>query len=472
MGEEAVRLKWKDKNRRQKTKTVFGYIGFFLSLALLIGLTVNALLCIFAPHYYPTFGGYRLFSIVSDSMEPEIPKGHMIVGSVPKSEDEIGVGTVITYEWRQEGAKPVLITHRVIAVHVSEATGIVSYSTQGDNAGGVDAVRPAFSDVVGVYTGKSCAFFGYFFGFLQSSAGAIALIVILLIVVVTAIIIHFVNLVSMWRSVALGALKKSGYMLGETQNEGLGVIADVIGIVSKEPIDKADIRRKDKKLAWFIKTGRLPKRPYSDDLDEKSAAAEDVIPALSVADDTLSEQEAAQQSGRTVYRFTLTAKLMQLNPDAKEWYSRIKNELLSYEKTRVRMGNRYELFSFGRTSAARIGVRGKTLCLYFAGDPAQFENTKYAVKEVKSSTPCLYKIRSARRVKYACELLGLLMQELGARKKVEYEAQDFRLPYEDTDALIGKGLVKKSTVSSAGFFALREEAAEESAPDGDADDNE
>ncbi len=69
----------------------------------------------------------------------------------------------------------------------------------------------------------------------------------------------FRSLVTLWRNIALSALKKSGNILSETQIEQFGVIADVIGIVSKEPVDKRDIQRKDKKLKWFLKTGRLPR---------------------------------------------------------------------------------------------------------------------------------------------------------------------------------------------------------------------
>lgn len=237
---------------------------------LLAALLVNSLLCVFMDHYYPTYGGYRLFAIVSDSMEPEIPTGNMIVGRVPESEGEIEVGTVITYELRQ-GNGIVLITHRVIQIERNDQTGEVRYTTRGDNAAGTDAYRPTFDDVVGIFTGNQCGFFGYFFGFLQSPEGAIALMIIALIIILTVLIVHFVNIITIWRNIAYEALQKSGSILHDAEDEKYGVIADVIGIVAKEPLDKKDVQRKDKKLFWFMKTGTLPKRPYSDDLDVAAA---------------------------------------------------------------------------------------------------------------------------------------------------------------------------------------------------------
>lgn len=293
IGEETDK---KPKTKARLAGKICGICGFVIACVLLAVLTVNALLCVFVKHYYPTFGQYRLFAIVSDSMEPEIMTGDMIVGRVPKDESEITPGTVITYELDQNGSI-VLITHRVTGTGINEETGERYYTTRGDNAGGTDAYRPVFSDIVGVYTGNKCGFFGYFFGFLQSPEGAIALIIIILIITITLIIVHFVNLVTIWRKIALIALKKSGMLLSDTQIEELGTIADVIGIVTKEPLDKTDIRRKDKKLHWFIRTGALPKRPYSDDLDEnaeQAGSASSVIPKLGYASEEEQEETDEQ----------------------------------------------------------------------------------------------------------------------------------------------------------------------------------
>lgn len=259
--------------KEKRARKIVGWVGFVILSVITAILLINSLLCVFVDGYYPTFGKYRLFAIVSDSMEPEIPTGDMIVGYVPESEADITVGTVITYEYRINGTK-VLITHRVIAISV-DAQGVTRYTTQGDNAERPDGVNPAFSDVVGVYTGNKCGFFGYFFGFLQSSEGAIALIVIALIIVVTAIIVHFVNVVSIWRTAALHALDKSSAMMKDENGEvDLQTLADVLGIVLKEPKDRKDLNRKDRKLKWFVQTGTLPERPYADDLDEWLAMLE------------------------------------------------------------------------------------------------------------------------------------------------------------------------------------------------------
>ncbi len=471
-------LKQPNTRKPKRAARIAKLCGAVLGVAVFLALTVNSLLCVFVDGYYPTFGGYRLFAIVSDSMEPNISTGDMIVGRVPKSADDISVGDVITFEVRSGGATA-LITHRVTEVRVA-SNGAITYTTKGDNAPRADSVHPAYSDVVGVYTGKKCGFFGYVFGFLQSAEGAIALIIAAFIIIITLIIARFVNLVTVWRKVALGALQKSGNILSETNDDGLGTLADVIGIVSKEPTDKTDLRRKDKKLKWFIRTGSLPKRPYSDDLDENAemngvamrlfevaaASADGVVAPL--APTASGEQTTAVAVGNenvtTVreryetmrYDYSHTARIITLKPEAKEWYCAIKNELLSYERARSRTGKRCETFFVGRVASARIVVRGKSLAVKLPADAQKHAAGKPWLKlSGKSSTPCIVKVTSARRAKYVAELIARVMSER-AKKNSDYQPRDFYLPSEGVMSLMSKGLVKRKIGYGEKLFKVTE----------------
>ena len=451
MAEEAKEEKKNGKGK--KAGKIAAIVGLISALAILALLLVNSLLSVFVRHYYPTFGGYRLFAIVSDSMEPEIPTGSMISSRVPKSEADIEVGSVITYEITQNNKSVTLITHRVVAVHKNEATGEITYTTRGDNVSSDDGIMPSYSDVVGVYTGSRCGFFGYLFGFLQSTQGAIALILIGAIALIAYIVVRFVNMVNVWRSVAVAALKKSGNMISDTQNGDLGVIADVIGIAVKDPKNRQDERRKNKKLDWFIRTGRLPKRPYADDLDE-NASMEGMGETETTGEiQTTPEAETKPAQPKTSYVeeefeqmkyvYTFTAKIIGLKPQQKEWYSRLKNELLGYGKVRANMGKRDERFSLGRKTVARIAVRGKTLCL-LAAQPAEFfADKKYKVKAARGGEYSLYKVTSERSLKKACVLIADVMAAAGATKRADYEPMDYYMPREGIMSLMAKKLVKR-----------------------------
>ena len=140
------------------------------------------------------------------------------------------------------------------------------------------------------------------------------------------------------------------------------------------------------------------------------------------------------------YRRSFLSRYIQSEPYIKDCYTEIKNRLLSYKGVKARNSWAKENFKRGRTHIAKIDVKGKALCLYLALDPSELDS-KYHVTAVKSDCPALIKIKSERKLKYAIELIDMLMQKLGIIRTGTL-SEDYRLPYEETDALIEKGLIK------------------------------
>ena len=289
--------------KHNKVVRGFSIFGVLLLVVILIVLIVNALLTMFMDDYYTTFGSYRLFSIVSDSMEPTIPKGSMIVSSKPKSVDEIKAsssetakdGTVITFKAKNASGESILLTHRVVGIS-TDKNGKVTFTTRGDNAKGVDGVHPAFDDVVGIYTGKKCGFFGALFGFFASALGASVLIFFIFIVVVAWITIHYVNKNEERKALERAAFKKSVTALGgvnlryDNIHEIVAVL-DVLGMVSEEPKNHAESKMIADRLNAFIRasTFELPQTP-------ETAAILDSLPAP----DTPGSLAAALSAGATL----------------------------------------------------------------------------------------------------------------------------------------------------------------------------
>ena len=154
----------------------------------------------------------------------------------------------------------------------------------------------------------------------------------------------------------------------------------------------------------------------------------------------------------TIIRITksFTARLIQSSSETKDYYDMIKNELLSYKKVKSRISFKYETFKFGKDNVARLKFRGKTLCLYLALNPADYENSKYKIEDMSavsssSDVPTMYRINLPRRVSYARELIYDLMKKIGA-EQIDIDFVDYsnNYPYEDNEALLAKGLIKKT----------------------------
>ena len=146
------------------------------------------------------------------------------------------------------------------------------------------------------------------------------------------------------------------------------------------------------------------------------------------------------------YRTSFMSRFIQTEERIQDYYSVVKNILLSYNDVKSRISWSHESFSYGKSSVAKLNVKGKTLVLYLALDPLRYEGSKYKFTDASSKsehekTPLKLKIRSERALKYAIELIVDMMAELGVSHG-EMPDIDYRLPYETVDRLIDRGLVK------------------------------
>lgn len=154
------------------------------------------------------------------------------------------------------------------------------------------------------------------------------------------------------------------------------------------------------------------------------------------------------------YNKSFTAKLKQSDAEVKNYYSAIKNELLSYTGIKTRMSWKGESFYSGRQTYAKLCIRGKCVCLFLALNPKNYEDSKYKVDDMTEiaayeKIPCLYRIKNDRRLKFSAELIEAAMQ--GREKNPDYAETDWakHYPYEKIEPLIERKLVKVLTEEDA-----------------------
>lgn len=96
---------------------VIGVVGLGVALALV---TIIVLV--------PKAAGGQAYTVLSSSMEPVLAPGSLAMVR-PASQEDIGVGSVITYQLASK--EPAVVTHRVVSMGVRE-DGSPVYQTQGD----------------------------------------------------------------------------------------------------------------------------------------------------------------------------------------------------------------------------------------------------------------------------------------------------------------------------------------------------
>ena len=147
----------------------------------------------------------------------------------------------------------------------------------------------------------------------------------------------------------------------------------------------------------------------------------------------------------TRYRRSFKSRLIQ-DEKMQDFYTDIKNAFAELTGVKARLSRHCENFRFHAERIAKLNVGGKTLTLYLALDPQQYEDTKYRYEDVSdrktyAETPMKVRITSKRMVKYARELLADLAQKYGITITGTIP-MDYHYKYQSDEALIKKGLIK------------------------------
>ena len=142
---------------------------------------------------------------------------------------------------------------------------------------------------------------------------------------------------------------------------------------------------------------------------------------------------------------SFTAKLSQSSDEVKNQYNELKNYVLGYKKANSRISWYFDSINVGKDQLLKFAIRGKTLCLYYALNEEELD-AKYKVEKSEAkkyeAVPTLYRIKNERRFSYAKELIDLLMKKFNVERGKESN-EDYRIPYEETEALLKKGLIKE-----------------------------
>ena len=126
----------------------------------------------------PSIFGYHIFRVSSDSMEPTLQVGEIILVKKTPA-DQIHTDDIITYKGTQGELAGKMITHRVIE-EPRIVDGKYYFQTMGDKVGATHDPEIDDSQIEGKYI-RSIAFLDKIYTFFLSPAGLISFIALILI---------------------------------------------------------------------------------------------------------------------------------------------------------------------------------------------------------------------------------------------------------------------------------------------------
>ena len=230
------------------------------------------------------------------------------------------------------------------------------------------------------------------------------------------------------------ALARKAMEKAEADNNAKEVVADEV-----PSVDEAPVEEKVEEVAQEV-----VEEPVEEVVAEEAKPVEKEVEPVAVAED---DEESGLSTFVARYKKSFMARLIQSTDETKGYYSDIKNAILSYKKTNSRISWHFDTINSGRTKLLKFAVRGKTLMLYYALDAQEYADNKFTLEAVEGQkyeeTPALFKITSERKAKYAIELIAIMAEKYGLQKGKEDKNDDYRLPYESTEALLEKGLIRE-----------------------------
>ena len=186
-----------------------------------------------------------------------------------------------------------------------------------------------------------------------------------------------------------------------------------------------------------------------EELPVEAPAEEPVVVAVEGEDDEETESAVTIIDGRKIlvrYNYSFRAKLIQAPAEVQDRFGQLMDEFASYPAVKTRESWRQVRVYSGRKTLASVLFKGRKLCVAYALDPKVYEDTKYHGADLSGvkryeKTPMLLKVFSDRKLRYAKYLFAQVAEQNGLVQG-EVEHHEFRLPYETTQQLLARDLVR------------------------------
>ncbi len=146
------------------------------------------------------------------------------------------------------------------------------------------------------------------------------------------------------------------------------------------------------------------------------------------------------------YRTSFMSRLIQAGDELQGYYTVLKNTLLSYKGVKARTSWAFESFNKGRIQCAKLNIKGTALQVYLGLNPEEYSQEKYKYTYVGNKpkldgVPIMLKVKSEKHLKTALELIRDVMAK-NEIKEGAMPTEDYRMPYESTEDLVDRELVK------------------------------
>ncbi len=339
-----------------------------------------------------------------------------------------------------------LVIHRIVKIEEpnSKHPNERYFLLQGDNVQFSDKFPVKYSQMKGIYRGNRIPFVGSIVVFMQTTAGILCIMLIVFAFLVMPFLEKKFNKEKKLRLIAMGLISNDNAKVDNqiSINEG-GVSAQTCLYV--EPTVEQDLESSETAV-----TSDVLEKPTEQEIIEKTINTED-----SQEENTITE-EKWYHSLKGKKSLTFKQKLNVASYEVIKRYNQIITHLYKVKGLKVWESKSCETYKKGRTPIAKIAFRGKTLAVYLALNPSEYEKTKYVYDTATNKTYKDYqlcvKVTSERQAKWTCELIT----EIANKNGLYLYALSKLLTIKGSDKTLEQKLLESSEQTRAWFRKINE----------------
>lgn len=204
----------------------------------------------------------------------------------------------------------------------------------------------------------------------------------------------------------------------------------------------------------LIKKNREIDGLYKEFRDKKAATLNQDDEEIIIEDPVKFIKKHVNTVPEELIKMAFVDELFRSSYETKQYYSEVKNELLSYEGIVQKIKRDYETFYLNNVPVAKLDVVDGVLYAYFALDPDQYKEESYHQEKVNSknkdfgSVPLKLKIDSIDALRHAKMFVRIIRRKEGLKFISNFIRVDYVAVYtakDDTFKLFKKAFVKRGS---------------------------
>ena len=163
--------------------------------------------------------------------------------------------------------------------------------------------------------------------------------------------------------------------------------------------------------------------PVAEEPVEEPAPVEEPVEEPAPVEETVAEEPApveeqpAEEEKAKIVRIPFVTRMLEAEDDMKANYNELKNEILSWG-VKSRVSNSGDTFRLHRKTYIKLTIAGKSLKLYFALDPKDYEGSTIPVQDagnkgIYEEIPLVFKVKSGLSLRRCKQLIQDVMEKDG-----------------------------------------------------------